>query len=174
MLSPGVIDYTLLWHLITNREKFNITEVVELIDLLIQKKVNLDQPVGQLNSTILHYVAKRRVMSVVNVILAAKPTINAQDGELLTPLHLAAWEDEEHPRNLCLIGKLIAAGADVNALSMYGQTPLYYAVTGNNNKEATQLLLNHGALPGIKDNAGKTACDHAVDDEIKILLLEQV
>jgi ankyrin repeat protein len=61
---------------------------------------------------------------------------------------------------------LIQHGADVNARSNPGYTPLHLAVT-NLCVETVKLLLENGADPKIRDDSGKTALDWALPFKIK-------
>ena len=61
-----------------------------------------------------------------------------------------------------LIGKLIEAGADVNAKDVRGMTPLMLAVaTDRQDKAVIRMLLEHGADVQAKSNLGETAADWA-------------
>ena len=55
---------------------------------------------------------------------------------------------------------LLSKGAEVNAKSNNGRTPLHTAAY-QNQQEVTKLLLSAGADPNIKDIEGKTAIDFA-------------
>jgi len=55
---------------------------------------------------------------------------------------------------------LIAHGANVNAVTLDGTTPLMLAA-GNAKKEVVELLLQKGAKASQKDNKEKTALDYA-------------
>ena len=63
------------------------------------------------------------------------------------PLHWACRGDEE------LVGLLIAAGAEVNAKTAEGRTPLYYAVESGSRK-IVQTLLKAKANPNLRDKKG--------------------
>lgn len=71
--------------------------------------------------------------------------------------HLAAG-----PTPVDIAQDLIARGADVNAQSAAGVTPLMIAA-GHNNGPMIGLLLAKGAKPETKNNVGKTALDIARD-----------
>jgi len=58
------------------------------------------------------------------------------------------------------LGKLIHAGANVNAQDRYGVTPLMQAVVGNN-IAAVPTFIAAGADPKLKDFRGDTALDLA-------------
>lgn len=71
--------------------------------------------------------------------------------------------------------RLLAEGADVNALDEYGQTPLIYAVDGNAGILAVQALLDAGADVNITTVANWTALDYAYragDRAVGVLLME--
>ncbi|MCG9911178.1 MAG: ankyrin repeat domain-containing protein [Flavobacteriales bacterium] len=60
---------------------------------------------------------------------------------------------------------LIAAGADVNAVTQKGESPLMLAAT-NGKADVVELLLQRGADKQKKDNSGKTALDYARNAEV--------
>jgi ankyrin repeat protein len=68
-------------------------------------------------------------------------------------------------KNPDVIEVLLGAGANVNARDERGWTPLMYAARSNNNLEVINLLLNNGADGSLESNNGKTAFDHAKDNE---------
>jgi len=55
---------------------------------------------------------------------------------------------------------LLAKGADPNARSQSGSTPLH-TVGFTGDRASLDLLLKHGADPAIRDNDGKSAADIA-------------
>jgi hypothetical protein len=67
-------------------------------------------------------------------------------------LHFAAGEQWDERVLLCLIG----AGANVNATSLRGMTPLHAAVT-KGRAGAVRLLLRHGADPYAQNFLGQSA-----------------
>ena len=81
--------------------------------------------------------------------------MNAADEGGVTPLHQAIDMEAEHARSLyddgdldaspsiLITDLLIDAGADINAKTKDGETPLSWAATGRH-KPAEQLLLRNG------------------------------
>ena len=64
------------------------------------------------------------------------------------------------PTPVDIADELLGHGADVNAKSAAGVTPLMVAA-GHNNAPMIGLLLSKGANPALKNNTGKTALDIA-------------
>ena len=64
---------------------------------------------------------------------------------------------------------LVAAGADPNAKSQRGQTPLHSAAEYEN-KGVAKLLLDAGADPDAKNSDGRTPADLTEDPELKAML----
>jgi len=68
-----------------------------------------------------------------------------------SPLHVAALEGHRE-----VVELLLAHGADVNAMSKYGDTPLHFAITHRNVDVATALY-KAGADVNIENDDGDTA-----------------
>jgi ankyrin repeat protein len=68
--------------------------------------------------------------------------------------------------------KLLDAGADINARSVWGSTALMYAVK-TERPEVVQLLLSRGANVNLKDKYGGTALASA-DSPAIVALLKKV
>ena len=64
---------------------------------------------------------------------------------------------------------LLGAGADINKQGNYGSTPLMFAAMFGK-IEVVRELLKQGAKKELKNKDGKTAYDHASNEEIKALL----
>ena len=67
-------------------------------------------------------------------------------------IHKAAYEG-----NISAVKQHLAAGTDVNAKNISGQTPLHRSWT----KEVTELLIAKGADVNVKDNKGSTPLHYA-------------
>jgi ankyrin repeat protein len=73
-------------------------------------------------------------------------------------------------RNSEIMGRLIESGADVNAKSRAGRTPLIIAASYANNLDAVRALLNAGADVNAKDDSGTTPLvAAAVTRDLKLL-----
>ena len=76
-----------------------------------------------------------------------------------TPLH-SAVASEARAVDIEIVRMLLDKGADPNAKSQSGSTPLHtVAFTGD--RESLDVLMKHGADPAIKNNDGKTAAEIA-------------
>lgn len=70
----------------------------------------------------------------------------------LTPLHVAALGGD-----MAEVRRLVEAGADVNAVSVYQATPLHWAVQGSSVKpDILSYLVEHGADVNAKNTWGVT------------------
>lgn len=102
------------------------------------------------DQTALMYAARGGHLESVQVLLKAGASVSAKDKNARDsmgenqPLHHAMAS-----RNPAVIEELISAGADVNALNMFGDTPLNRAIE-ENNLEAARLLLKRGATVNLK------------------------
>ena len=75
-----------------------------------------------------------------------------------------------HHGHAAIVKHLIAvAGANVNAASSNGNTPLHVAAVAGN-AECAALLLLAGAQPRTVNRAGRTPQDMATADELRRLL----
>ena len=74
----------------------------------------------------------------------------------ITPLHLMMTEfDDDEAQHIQFLQFLVSHGADVNARTKYGNTPLDYAIF-ENKIEFVQFLLSHGVDVNAKDDCGGT------------------
>lgn len=89
-----------------------------------------------------------------------------KDKSGLGALHWAADRDATEALLAAIKG-----GCVVDATDECGQTPLHYAASCGNLK-STQILLEAGASPSVKDEEEATPVDLAADEETRKLLLE--
>ena len=64
--------------------------------------------------------------------------------------------------NIEAVKQHLAAGADVNAKTMWGRTPLHWA-TAEGHKEIAELLIAEGADVNVVADAGDTPLDQAIE-----------
>jgi hypothetical protein len=118
---------------------------------------------GLNNYTPLHHACSRGHLHVTASILTAAPTIlHSMTSSDETSLHLAVTQTNGQPEgiNLLLIALLIDKGADVDAQTKDGETPLMYAARKGAGA-AVRLLLGRGAKVAVEDKYGDTAADYA-------------
>lgn len=82
-----------------------------------------------------------------------------KDGEV--PLHIASMMG--HPE---VMSELLKAGAEIDRPRLSGETSLMLAAQADE-VENLELLLREGANSQLRDSAGKTAFDWAVEEECK-------
>ena len=78
--------------------------------------------------------------------LHAGADLKARDENGMTPLHIAAWLNE----NPSVITTLLEAGADLKARNEDGMTPLHAAAWFNENSAVITTLLDAGADPNAR------------------------
>lgn len=104
--------------------------------------------------TLLHQAAFKGHVELAETLVAARADVNARDNLGHTPLHYAAYQ------NNTLVEYLLAHGAQLDALSNGGQTPLFKAireaVVGN-----VEIFLRHRTKLDLKDNEGMTPLAYA-------------
>lgn len=130
---------------------------VKLIKRLLGKGVdpNARDTEGE---TPLHLAARQENIEVLDILLKAGGNPNAARDFKITVLHDAAGGDIKSVR------LLLSSGAQVNARTDDGETPLFYAATFSKNPEIIALLLEKGAEVNEKNNDGETALCIAVED----------
>jgi cytohesin len=142
----------------------------ELAELLLAKgaEVNArrkDDGVTPLHSTALGSIVTNRTYSPTSV----RPV----DYDVaLNVMKVLVWtgQDPAGLRNWKPVAELLLAkGAEVDAKSKEGRTPLHYAALGDR-MELAELLLAKGADVNVKDNDGKTPLKLAKSGEMKGLL----
>lgn len=98
---------------------------------------------------------------MVGIMIKGKAAVNYKMRGAQTVLHTACMQKEsEHASAIITI--LLQNGADANAVTHMGITPLMNAVEADNTS-AVKILLQYGADPRIQNIRGKTALDLAID-----------
>ncbi len=107
---------------------------------------------------VFHAVASGDVDQVARY--ASPDTVNDRDQSGLTPLCYAALYG-----NLKNVNQLIGCGADVNAVTPLGYTPLMFATLGDH-AAVCEALLFAGADPSLASlGSGATALDMAIENQ---------
>jgi hypothetical protein len=110
--------------------------------------------------TMLHQVAKTGSSNQLNLLLDLRADTNAKNKDGNTPLHLLV---SRRLSNLPMLNALLErGGVAVNMQNNEGQTPLHLAAAVGN-KDIVDALVKKGANHKIKDYAGKTAADYALE-----------
>ena len=98
--------------------------------------------------------------------------INAKDDDGASPLHLAAFNNE----NPDVLTVLLNAGADVNGRGRFGGTPLLFAAFRNENPNVLKALLDAGADLNARISSGNTplhlVAENNVNPEVLTVLLD--
>lgn len=121
----------------------------------------------QMGDTALHHASETDQYLIVKLLLQhqADPNLRQNDGE--TALHLACQKG-----NLDIVQLLLDYKADPNMQnSIFGKTPLHYAVNYSHFK-VVKILLKSTVNLNIQDKHGKTAKDLAKNAEIFSFFLE--
>jgi len=122
----------------------------ELVDFLIKKGANVNRE-HQRKNTPLHFAAGAKDSRILRRLIEAGAIVNKSDESGLTPLHRAAWNKEN-------IEILLAHGANINAVTVDGLTPLMIAVINPScTKEIVQTFLSGRPNINAKDPNGQTA-----------------
>ncbi|RYZ81807.1 MAG: hypothetical protein EOP06_22845 [Proteobacteria bacterium] len=109
--------------------------------------------------TALHCAASTGSLDIVRLLLAAG-AVHAANNKGETPLHEAVYGWNESEKRIEIARLLLATGADLNARTQEGRTPLICA-TRSGNPKTTAFLLAVGADPADKDYSGASALDVA-------------
>jgi ankyrin repeat protein len=174
----------ILWATISRLDIIGEATVIELVNLFIKKGADVNYTWGGgLRHTILHTISINTILPLIDSVITAGMDINIKSKLEYTPLNSALFHWSfmnsnsdlfygyltESAQNKCLLTaeKLIARGADVNAKSNHGDTPLHNAVY---DKNMVALLLFHSADHTSKDKQERTPYDCTDNIEIKKML----
>src|SRR5262249_6384431 len=116
-----------------------------------QQRIPLSSSVVRVALSKGHKNPSRR-MEVVTLLLAAGADINGEGGEAL--------REAMRQEDFALVKFLLEAGADVNAISEHGSTPLHYAAFLGE-VEFAKLFLQAGAKLDVRNSDGKTPAQWA-------------
>lgn len=120
--------------------------------------------------TPLHIAAFYRRNKVAEVLLRYRADINARDLCGQTPLHSAADQFGENPKEIMEL--LLLNGAAVNAEDDSGETPLHVAVQSPAaTKTVVEVLLAHNANVNARDRSGITPLHNAGNKGVAEVLL---
>lgn len=144
---------------------------VPSIELLVKRGADTEKENPQ-GYTPLEIAIGEDKLFAARALIEAGADVNAANGkQKITPLMLVASQLAPQarathiaagPTPVDIAQELIAKGANVNAKSAAGVTPLMVAA-GHDNGPMIGLLLAKGADPATKNNVGKTALDIARD-----------
>lgn len=100
----------------------------------------------------LHYRALEGDAAGINQRISLRDPVSAADRAGFTPLHFAAQQFQT-----VAVRTLVEAGAAVDALDSYGNTPLWRAVFDSKGRiETVNILLSAGADPDRANSSGVT------------------
>ena len=127
---------------------------------------------AQLNAdgrNLLHVAVARKASDLAEALILQGVLVNQTDKNGQTPLHFAAENYD-----LRSAAAMLTNGGNPNWPDKYGNTPLWKATfNARGNYEMVKLLMDHHADPGIKNNAGRSSLDFAVqigDEELAEIL----
>jgi uncharacterized protein len=114
-------------------------------------------------ATALMRAAKGHDAKALKLLLDAGASAKALQDDGAGVLHVMATgrqarTDDDAKAEREMLETLVAAGADINAVSKDGQTPVHRAARGGNGKFVTALF-EHGARLDVKDKEGRTPYD---------------
>jgi len=134
---------------------------IEVMKLLLDAGVNVDIETGH-GETPLMYAARNTRPNAVVFLLAQGADISHKDSKGKTVLHdiLASKHKGDLRRT---IKAVYDAGAEVNAKSVIGETPLMQ-MCQNNNVEGVQTLLEYGANPAAQNKYGVSVLQYATNN----------
>lgn len=144
-----------------------ISQIPPLIKLLLSHP-DINPNFGTSDgATPLHYAAMQGLVEEAKILIDHPRTdINAPQHDTIysgaTPLHFASMQAQAEIVSCLLSNPTIQVNATINKGAQTGFTPLHYAVLNPdtvNVLEVVNLLMDHGADPNLKCEAGKTPFD---------------
>lgn len=124
-----------------------------VLKVLIEKGVDINEKNSQYERNILHLAAREGKHEIVQYLIETGMNFEERDGNSATATHLAAVSRVSG----CdiALGHLLKAGAEIEAQSNRGRTPLYYAAKLGNVTQ-TKMLLDAGANIEARGKYGLT------------------
>lgn len=144
-LSSGISVDTILHsrQLIWDTNYFSILSIasfagsVEIVNFLIEKKVNVNQVDCLKNRTALHWAVASDNHEIVTILIKAGANVNIPDRDSITPLILAS-----NLGNMTIVRLLINNGSNMNDKDRMGTTALHYACMRFHFDIAQELIIN--------------------------------
>ena len=123
---------------------------------------------GRLGLTPLMYAAAYGSHEALEILLDKGADVKAKDPRDSTALHYAAW-------NAARTNLLLSRGADPNALSKLGRTPLLVAASSPTGAPVIPIFLEKGANPMLRDALGFNLLQPAAigNTQVAAMLLEK-
>ncbi|WEW59774.1 hypothetical protein PRK78_005254 [Emydomyces testavorans] len=144
------------------------------INLLIKKGLKIND--SESDRSPLFIAAESGNGRAVRALINAGANVRFRDREGRTPLHAAADSSSKLKHSLSSISQmLIKSGADVNATTESGETPLFFAISQQHEK-VVQCLLKAGARLDLRTHDGQTAMHvfaSRPNEEIRKMLVRQ-
>jgi ankyrin repeat protein len=155
-----------------NREGFSALHAaaavgcIDATKILLKYKATIDmKDSAGTGRTPLHWAIQDGYADIAKLLINSGANVNDKDSEGFTPLLLACSEGY-----LEIVKLLVKHGAKVNTQTVHEKmTPLHAASAWGNADIAKELLDNY-ADPTIKDNAGATPLDYAIEYNHKELI----
>lgn len=133
----------------------------EITKLLLERGADPNVSFEDATGSPLDFAAAGGDPEMVSLLISGKAKVNYKMRGAQTALHTACMQKESE-QVAAIITILLQNGADANAVTHMGITPLMNAVEADNTS-AVKILLQRGADPRIRNIKGKTALDLAVD-----------
>jgi hypothetical protein len=150
-----------------------LTEIKKLITSFKDHKSSIDNCIDQKGLTPLHLAVKYQNKDLLEMLLDNGANINVKSITGMTPLHLAALDNE----NKGIFEMLLDKGADVNVKTTTGLTPLHLTAR-NRNEKFSKMLLDKGANINVQSSDGSTpfmlVVEYAADNDLSFDYYEKI
>ena len=140
------------------------------LNLLVQANATINSQ-NRFGNSALHYAAKYSDLQSVQILIKASANIHSVDSFGFTALHYAGLSKNSFARRIA--DCLVSAGAELDAKTCHGVTPLIISA-GDNTLATVTALLDNGADINLLDNDGDSALLQSIysnaDDVTQLLL----